>query len=55
MSHASSARPPDAGALRRDELILALQARERFLDGILGSLETFMTVDEDWRLTHKKS
>ena len=52
MSHASSARPPDAGALRRDELIRALQARERFLDGILGSLETFMTVDEDWRLTY---
>jgi PAS domain S-box-containing protein len=52
VSHASSARPPDSVALRRDELILALQARERFLDGILGSLEVFMTVDEDWRLTY---
>ena len=37
-------------ALRRDELILALQARERFLDAILGSLEVSFTVDEDWRL-----
>jgi PAS domain S-box-containing protein len=52
MSHASSDRPPDSVALRRDELIHALQARERFLDAILGSLETFMTVDGDWRLTY---
>ena len=51
MTHASSHRPPDSGALRRDELILALQARERFLDGILGSLGPFLAVDEEWRIT----
>jgi PAS domain S-box-containing protein len=50
VSHASSERPEQV-ALRRDELIRALRARERFLDAILGSLETFLTVDEDWRLT----
>jgi PAS domain S-box-containing protein len=43
--------PQTAAAIRRDELIAALRARERFLDGIFGSLETFFTVDEEWRLT----
>ena len=37
--------------LERDQLIRALQARERFLDAILGSLETFFTVGADWRIT----
>jgi two-component system nitrate/nitrite sensor histidine kinase NarX len=32
-------------------LVLALQARERHLDAILGGLEPFLTVDDDWRLT----
>ena len=35
----------------RDELIAALRARERFLTGILGGLESFVTVDSDWRFT----
>ena len=33
-------------------MIPALEARERFLDAILGSLEAFLAVDEDWRLTY---
>jgi PAS domain S-box-containing protein len=37
--------------LGREELDLALQARERLLDGILDSLETFFSVDEEWRVT----
>ena len=36
----------------REELVRALQARERFLTGVIGSLESFVTVDEDWRLTY---
>jgi PAS domain S-box-containing protein len=36
----------------RDELVRALQARERFLTGVIGSLESFVTIDEDWRLTY---
>ncbi len=41
--------------LERDQLIRALQARERFLDAVLGSLETFFTVDADWRITFANS
>ena len=51
MRHASSHTPQDPAALDRDALILALQARERFLDAILGSLEMFVAVDKDWRIT----
>jgi PAS domain-containing protein len=29
----------------------ALQAREHFLTGILGGLESFLTIDRDWRIT----
>ena len=36
----------------REELVRALQARERFLTGVIGSLESFVTIDEDWRLTY---
>jgi PAS domain S-box-containing protein len=35
----------------REELVRALQARERFLTGVIGSLESFITFDVDWRLT----
>jgi PAS domain S-box-containing protein len=38
-------------ALSPEDLIRAVRARERFLEGILGSLESFVTVDRDWRLT----
>jgi PAS domain S-box-containing protein len=38
-------------ALSPRDLIGAVRARERFLEGILGSLESFVTVDEHWRLT----
>ena len=55
MTHTSSHRPQDSAALDREELILALQARERFLDTILGSLETFVVVDADWRITFANS
>jgi PAS domain S-box-containing protein len=55
VKHASSHRPQDSAALDRDELILALQARERFLDTILGGLETFVAVDADWRITFANS
>ena len=51
MTHASSRRPPDSAELSRDEIVLALQARERFLGAILGSLEVFLAVDADWRVT----
>ena len=44
-------RPADRVQLNREEVIPALEARERFLDAILGSLEAFLAVDEDWRLT----
>jgi len=37
--------------LDRDEVIRALQARERFLTGIMGSLESFFTIDAQWRCT----
>jgi PAS domain S-box-containing protein len=37
--------------LDRDEVIRALQARERFLTGIIGSLESFFTIDAQWRCT----
>jgi PAS domain S-box-containing protein len=47
----SSRRASDSGEPSRDEIILALQARERFLDAILGSLEVFLAVDADWRVT----
>ena len=50
MTHTSSHTPQDPTALDRDALILALQARERFLDAVLGSLETFIAVDADWRI-----
>jgi PAS domain S-box-containing protein len=45
-------KPADQVQLYRDEVIPALEARERFLDAILGSLEAFLAVDEDWRLTY---
>jgi PAS domain S-box-containing protein len=51
VTHASSHTPQDPTALDRDALILALQARERFLDAILGSLEIFVAVDKDWLIT----
>ncbi len=38
-------------ALSPEDLIRAVRARERFLEGILGSLESFVTVDRDWHLT----
>ena len=37
--------------LDRDGVIAAVQARERFLTGILGGLESFFTVDSQWRCT----
>jgi len=51
MAQASSHNPRGAVAPKRDELLRALQARERFLDAILGSLEPFFAVDGDWRVT----
>jgi PAS domain S-box-containing protein len=42
--HSSDAPSPE-------DLIQAVRARERFLEGILGSLESFVTVDREWRLT----
>jgi PAS domain S-box-containing protein len=45
-------RPADRVQLNRDEVIPALEARERFLDAILGSLGAFLAVDADWRLTY---
>jgi PAS domain S-box-containing protein len=45
-------RPAGRVQITRDEVIPALEARERFLDAILGSLEAFLAVDEDWRLTY---
>jgi PAS domain S-box-containing protein len=39
------------GELDRDAVIRALQARERFLTGIIGSLESFFTIDAQWRCT----
>jgi PAS domain S-box-containing protein len=37
--------------LDAEQVIRALEARERFLTGILGSLESFFTVDAQWRCT----
>ena len=37
--------------LDREHVIAALQARERFLTAILGSLESFFTVDSKWHCT----
>ena len=41
-------RPPE---LDREEVIRALQVRERFLTAVLGSLEGFFIVDAQWRCT----
>ena len=35
----------------REELVRALQAREHFLIGVLSSLGSLVTVDDDWRIT----
>ena len=45
----AGARSPEE--LEREPLIDAVRARERFLEGILGSLESFITIDRDWRFT----
>ena len=37
--------------LESEQLIKAVRSRERFLEGILGGLEGFVTVDRDWRYT----
>ena len=37
--------------LDREEVIRALETRERFLTAILGSLESFFTIDSEWRCT----
>ena len=37
--------------LETAQLIDAVQVREQFLEDILGSLESFVTVDRDWRFT----
>ena len=47
---------PSAGSRRREQLegsqlIDAVRVREQFLEDILGSLESFVTVDQDWRFT----
>ena len=47
---------PGAGKRRREQLesaqlIDAVRVREQFLEDILGSLESFVTVDQDWRFT----
>jgi PAS domain S-box-containing protein len=47
-----SKRPADRVELSREDVIPALEARERFLAAILGSLEAFLAVDEDWRVTY---
>ncbi|NLE21707.1 MAG: PAS domain S-box protein [Actinobacteria bacterium] len=44
-------RPPVADEPARERLIKAVHARERFLEGILGTLEPFATVDGRWRIT----
>ncbi len=43
--------PPVAGEPERERLIEAVHVREHFLEGILGTLEPFATVDRDWRVT----
>jgi hypothetical protein len=42
---------PWPAELDRENVVAALQARERFLTAILGSLESFFTVDSKWRCT----
>ena len=37
--------------LDREEVIRALETRERFLTAVLGSLESFFTIDGQWRCT----
>ena len=39
------------GQVEREELIAALQAREQFLTGILGGVESLVAVDREWRFT----
>jgi signal transduction histidine kinase len=53
VSDAASPNTDECGseALERDQLINAVRAREQFLEGILGSLESFATVDGHWRIT----
>jgi PAS domain S-box-containing protein len=45
--------PPELGpvALKSERLVEALRTRERFLDAVLDSLETFFAVDAHWRVT----
>lgn len=38
--------------LERTTLMAALQTREEYLSGILGSLECLVTIDDGWRLTY---
>ncbi|MGE5228321.1 MAG: PAS domain S-box protein [Deltaproteobacteria bacterium] len=51
----SDLRPTGSGekptSLAREDLLAALESREQFLTAVLGSLESFVTVDEEWRLT----
>ncbi len=51
----SDLRSPGGGekpaSLAREDLLAALESREQFLTAVLGSLECFVTVDEEWRLT----
>ncbi len=42
---------PKGPQLEGAQLIDAVRVRERFLEDILGSLESFVTVDRDWRFT----
>ncbi len=42
---------PRSEQLEGAQLIDAVRVRERFLEDILGSLESFVTVDRDWRCT----
>jgi PAS domain S-box-containing protein len=46
---------PRAEQLEGAQLIDAVRVRERFLEDILGSLESFVTVDRDWRCTFANS
>jgi signal transduction histidine kinase len=38
-------------AFEREELVHAVESREHFLSEVLGSLESFVTIDADWRFT----
>jgi PAS domain S-box-containing protein len=42
---------PRSPQLESAQLIGAVRVREKFLEDILGSLESFVTVDRDWRFT----